>query len=131
MAYVGTVSLHDSDGKSLLTKRFAATANEGPDELVERIAKEVLHQKARYGDAPISVIQDGAPELRNLVGEMCTKHHVTPRFEPEARSPTLRSACSVRTSSTSGTTERGSVTRPRASVDSLLEAGRPKAHASR
>ena len=41
----------------------------------------MLHQKARYGDVPISVIQDGAPELWNLVGEMCTKHHVTPRFE--------------------------------------------------
>ena len=70
MAYVGTVTLHDDHGRALVTKRFGATPHEGPDELLDRIAGELIHQRARY-DVAISVIQDGAPELWNLVAAMC------------------------------------------------------------
>jgi hypothetical protein len=75
MAYVGTVSLHDADGKVLATKPFAATAHEGPDALVERIMFELIHQRARY-DVPISAIQDGAPELWTLISEAAARHAV-------------------------------------------------------
>jgi hypothetical protein len=75
MAYVGTVSLHDADGRVLATKRFGATAHEGPDDLVSRIAAELKHQQRRYG-APISVIQDGAPELWRLIAEMAERHGI-------------------------------------------------------
>lgn len=75
MAYVGTVSLHDIFGNVLATKPFAATAEEGPDALVERIMFELIHQRARY-DVPISVIQDGAPELWTLITEAAARHAV-------------------------------------------------------
>jgi len=75
MAYVGTVSLHDRDGAVLATKPFAATAHEGPDRLVERVMRELIHQRARYG-VPISVIQDGAPELWTLIAEAAERHAV-------------------------------------------------------
>jgi hypothetical protein len=47
MAYVGTVSTHDREGTVIATKRFAATANEGPETLLERVAREVCHLIAR------------------------------------------------------------------------------------
>ena len=75
MVYVGTVSLHDDDGNVVATKAFAATAGAGPDELLERIAAELIHQQARY-DVPISVIQDGAPELWNLVEQLRSRHAI-------------------------------------------------------
>jgi hypothetical protein len=75
MVYVGTVSLNDRDGRVLSTKTYAATPNGGPSELLERIAAELLHQHGRYR-VPISVIQDGAPELWNLVYRMCERHHI-------------------------------------------------------
>jgi hypothetical protein len=73
MAYIGTVTLHDARGDALASKPFAATAHEGPDALVERIAFELIHQRARY-DAPISVIQDGAPELWSLITHASARH---------------------------------------------------------
>lgn len=73
MAYVGTVSLHDEDGRVISTKRFGATPHEGPQDLLARIARELTHQRRRYG-APISVIQDGAPELWNLVAAAAEQH---------------------------------------------------------
>jgi len=75
MAYVGTVSLHDEDGNVLSTKHFGASAHEGPDEMVERVAGELRHQRARY-DVPIAVIQDGAPELWALVAAMSERHQL-------------------------------------------------------
>jgi hypothetical protein len=75
MAYVGTVSLHDRDGNVVSTKSFAATAHEGPDELLARMAGELRHQHRRYG-VPISAIQDGAPELWNLVARLRDQHGI-------------------------------------------------------
>lgn len=75
MAYVGTVSMHDADGRVLATKRFGASANEGPDRIVERIAAELKHQRSRYR-VPISVIQDGALELWRLMDDMAARHGI-------------------------------------------------------
>lgn len=101
MAYVGTVSLHDADGRVLSTKRFGASASEGPAQLVERIAAEVEHQRSRY-DAPISAIQDGAPELWRLLDDMSERHHIAiaerviDRFHVDER---LADACAHATGS--------------------------------
>ena len=81
MSYVGTVSIHDAAGTVLVTKRFAATPQEGPAELVERVGAEVLHQLARYGSLPITVVQDGAPELWSLVHNMRLRHGIVPTYE--------------------------------------------------
>jgi len=81
MAYVGTVSLHDAEGTVLVTKRFAATPLQGPDEIVDRVADEVRHLRTRYGGLPLSVVQDGAPELWGLVAQLCVRHGLAPRYE--------------------------------------------------
>jgi hypothetical protein len=75
MAYVATVSLHDDHGAIVSTKAFAATQGEGPNELVQRIAGELIHQRARYR-VPIAAIQDGAPELWNHVERIREQHGV-------------------------------------------------------
>ena len=90
MAYVGTVSLHDEHGDVLSTKHFGATAHDGPDEMLERIARELIHQRARY-DVPISAIQDGAIELWSLIAAMSERHripiadHVIDRYHVDER----------------------------------------------
>lgn len=95
MAYVGTVSLHGADGGVLETKRFGATPHDGPSAMLERIADEVIHQRARYR-VPIAVIQDGAPEVWTLIEEPCERrgipieHQLIDRFHVDER---LASAC--------------------------------------
>ena len=67
MGYVGTVSLVDAEGRALASRRYAATAEEGPDELVNRLVADVARAQAQVPDLPIVVVQDGAPELWNVV----------------------------------------------------------------
>lgn len=81
MAYVGTVSLHDAEGKVLVTKRFAATPLQGPADIVDRVANEVHHLRMRHGALPVSVIQDGAPELWGLVAQLRVRHGLVPTCE--------------------------------------------------
>ncbi len=67
MAYVGTVALNDATGSVLTTKRVSATAGEGPELLMQRLAAEVEQVRRANSTVPVVVIQDGAPELWNLV----------------------------------------------------------------
>ena len=91
MAYVATVSTHDATGGVITTKRFAATAHDGPDVMVERISGELRHLRARHGDAPISIVQDGAPELWTLAKTVRARagieaaHEVIDRFYVDER----------------------------------------------
>ncbi len=68
MAYVGTISVHDAAGEALATRRYTAAAHESP---TDRIVKPLLADlRAALGQAPtlaVGVIQDGAPELWNLL----------------------------------------------------------------
>lgn len=81
MAYVGTVSTHDDEGRVLVTKRFAATPLEGAGELVDRIGGELRHLQARHGALPLTAVQDGAPELWNLVVNLCDRHDLVADHE--------------------------------------------------
>lgn len=81
MAYVATVSVHDRDGEAIKTWRFAATAAEGPSVLITRVTAELAHLRAVHPDAPISVIQDGAPELWKLAHEVGDRLGI--RFDAE------------------------------------------------
>jgi hypothetical protein len=65
MAYVGTVSVVDENGETLTKRQYAATAEEGPDDLVYRMMADVesLRRQARLD---VVVVQDGAPELWRL-----------------------------------------------------------------
>lgn len=69
MAYVATIALHDDHGDTLQSRRFAATAQEGPRELLARFAAELGDLRALAPSLPITIIQDGAPELWTLVEE--------------------------------------------------------------
>jgi len=69
MAYVGTVSLVDCDGEALVTRRYGATADDGPADILCRMMADVRHARGHKRGMPVAVIQDGAPEVWNLVRE--------------------------------------------------------------
>jgi hypothetical protein len=66
MVYVGTVTVVDRDGEALVTRKYAATPEEGPDDLVARVMADVTHLRAQRR-LPVVVVQDGAPELWGLM----------------------------------------------------------------
>ncbi len=82
MAYVGTFALHDAAGAVLVSRRFAATAAEGPDDVIVRVFAEVAHARATRPTLPLAIVQDGAPEPWNLMTAACARHGVTPAVEP-------------------------------------------------
>ena len=68
MAYVGTIAFHDSDGDVLGTRRYSAAAHESPTDRVVRPIMADLHNALKQApELAVGVIQDGAPELWNLV----------------------------------------------------------------
>jgi hypothetical protein len=67
MPYVATLTLNDTNGKAIKTKRLAATVAEGPVEMMERLGAELRHVLDQRPNLPVIVVQDGAPELWNLV----------------------------------------------------------------
>lgn len=80
MGYVGTVTAHDSDGRSIRTWRFAATAAEGGEELVDRMLSQTHYLMVGHR-FPLVVVQDGAPELWRLVRQACERRHIKPTYE--------------------------------------------------
>lgn len=69
MAYVTTIAIHDADGETIRSTRVAATAEEGPVEMMERLGAELERLLEQRPELPVLVVQDGAPELWNLVEE--------------------------------------------------------------
>ncbi len=69
MAYVGTVSIVDSDSRALVIRRYGAPAEDGSDEIVARMMADVRHARSLGPRLRIGVVQDGAPEMWNLVGD--------------------------------------------------------------
>lgn len=69
MAYVGTVSIVDADGAAIVTRRYGATAEDGPDDIVARMMADVRSARSEGPRLRIGVVQDGAPEMWNLVRE--------------------------------------------------------------
>lgn len=67
MAYVGTVSLTDADGEVLVSRRYAASHEEGPDGIIRRMMADVRNGLRREPALTVGVTQDGAPELWNLL----------------------------------------------------------------
>jgi hypothetical protein len=67
MAYVGTVSVVDKTGESLITRRYAASAAEGPAHVVERMMADVRRAREQDSAMPIGIMQDAAPEVWTLV----------------------------------------------------------------
>ena len=72
MAYVGTVSLSGPDGENLHTTRYGCSADQDPTDILEHMMNDLVHiQCSRKGEnlpnLPMGIIQDGAPEMWNLV----------------------------------------------------------------
>jgi hypothetical protein len=67
--HVATIAVHDRDGATLVSKRLGSTADEGPQSLLDRLGAEVHHMFAQRPDLVLTIVQDGAPELWNLVDE--------------------------------------------------------------
>lgn len=76
MAYVGTVSITDKGGESLVTRRYAATAGEGPEGILNRMKADVRNALQRNSSLAVGIVQDGAPEMWNLVRSMLETLHV-------------------------------------------------------
>lgn len=67
MAYVGTVTLVDADGIARVIRRYTATAEEGPERIVRQMLADVRAALRRRPDLTVGVVQDGAPEMWNLL----------------------------------------------------------------
>jgi hypothetical protein len=67
MAYVGTVSVVDQAGESLITRRYAASATERPEQVVGRMMADVRRALEQSAAMPVGIMQDAAPEVWTLV----------------------------------------------------------------
>jgi len=67
MAYVGTVSIVNEHGEAIITRRYAAPACDDPAPLVARMMADVRAAVRRQPSLNVGIVQDGAPEMWNLV----------------------------------------------------------------
>lgn len=65
-AWVGSATLYDENGESLLTWRYGAEAEADPNGLAERVAADVAWALRDHPKIPVHCVQDAAPELRAL-----------------------------------------------------------------
>lgn len=77
MAYVGTVSFVDVDGRCIRTARYFASAGRGPKELVDSMMRDVKQARRSEPELPLSVVQDGAVEMWNLIVAGLKKHKLS------------------------------------------------------
>ena len=117
MAYVGTISFHDADGTALATRRYTAAAHESPtDRLVRPMMADLRHALRQVPALAVGVIQDGAPELWNLLRSALlaeTAGHGLLRSDRPVsshraarRRPTVRGARRVHSQGAVGSVER-------------------------
>jgi hypothetical protein len=69
MAYVGTVSITDASGDILVARRYAASPNEAPDDILRRMMADVRNALRRDAELAVGLTQDGAPEMWNRTRE--------------------------------------------------------------
>lgn len=68
MSYCATVTLHDANGKGLLTLRYGAMPGCDPDEeIVAALQNDVLALRARRPELKVGLLCDGAVEMWNLL----------------------------------------------------------------
>lgn len=68
MAYVGTVSFYGADGEKLASRCYAAAPHESPTEqIVSRMMADVRNALRVAPELVLGVVQDGAPEMWNLL----------------------------------------------------------------
>ncbi len=67
MAYCGTVTMHDADGKALHTVRYGAMPESGGDALVLSLASDVVALREQRPELAVMKLCDGAAEMWNLL----------------------------------------------------------------
>jgi hypothetical protein len=72
MGYVGTVSVIGADGESIQTHKYGCSADVDPEQILKMMTDDLVHiqdkrNKAGLSLLPMGIIQDGAPEMWNLV----------------------------------------------------------------
>ena len=72
MGYVGTVSVIGIDGESIQTHKYGCSADVDPIRILKNMTDDLAHIQAKRKAAglprlPMGIIQDGAPEMWNLV----------------------------------------------------------------
>lgn len=76
MAYCGTVTLHDGEGRALHTIRYGRMPEPGGADLVSALAADVRAILAKRPDLQVALVCDGAPELWNLLRAELTAEKV-------------------------------------------------------
>lgn len=77
MAYVGTVSIVDADHRCVRTMRYFASAEQGPKSIVDSMMRDVKQARRSRPELPLSVVQDGAVEMWNLIEAGLKKHKLS------------------------------------------------------
>jgi hypothetical protein len=72
MGYVGTVSVIDDDAQCIQTFRYGCSADADPADILKMMTDDVKsiqnkRKKLRLSPLPMGIVQDGAPEMWNLV----------------------------------------------------------------
>jgi hypothetical protein len=67
MAYVGTFTLWNALGEEVVTRRYTALPEEGPDQVVAKLMADVRNARRQKPDLKVGVVQDAAPELWNVM----------------------------------------------------------------
>lgn len=70
MAYVGTFSIVDAKGEELVTRRYTALPDEGPEGVAAQLGADLRNALRQNPKLKIGIVQDGAPELWNALREM-------------------------------------------------------------
>lgn len=67
MAYTATVTLVDKNGEALVTRRYAIEASDSACAMIARAMADVRQALTQRRNLSVAVVQDGAPEMWNLV----------------------------------------------------------------
>jgi hypothetical protein len=83
MAYVGTIAFHDAEGETLASRCYTAAAHESPTaRIVAPLMADLRRALQQERTLAVGVIQDGAPELWNLLRPaVLAEPHVTTYYE--------------------------------------------------
>jgi hypothetical protein len=69
MAYCGTVTLHDAEGRAIHTIRYGTMPDGDAAALCEGLASDVVAIRRKRRGLPITLLSDGAPEMCNRLDE--------------------------------------------------------------
>jgi hypothetical protein len=86
MGYVGTVNLTGADGESVKTYKYGCSADVDPQHILKMMTDDLIHIRDRMKAShlpplPMGIIQDGAPEMWNLVESAVAKAMPGERFQ--------------------------------------------------